>query len=107
MGTLVIYYMCWQVFATVVIDPLFDWAESEWTTMSDKEKAEIEEAEEDEPILFLPFPFTTHAVNEPPYRASDPEWAEYMKINKDRELQHHIKSEFLHHAVNVLAPQGR
>lgn len=51
-------------------------------------------AEEDEPILFLPFPFTTQEVKQPPYKGSDPEWETFVKVNKDTKLQKDIKCEY-------------
>ncbi|UNI23351.1 hypothetical protein JDV02_009177 [Purpureocillium takamizusanense] len=85
-------YACWQIFATVVIDPLLDWADHEWEALSEKEKQEMEEfTEEDEPILFLPFPFTTKEVQQLPYKGSDPEWAMFVAVNKDKQLQKDIK----------------
>ncbi|RFU77624.1 hypothetical protein TARUN_4617 [Trichoderma arundinaceum] len=85
-------YACWQIFATVVFDPLLDWADHEWEALSEKEKKEMEDmADEDEPILFLPFPFTTKEVRQPPYKGSDPEWATFIAVNKDQQLQKDIK----------------
>lgn len=52
-------------------------------------------ADEDEPILFLPFPFTTKEVRQPPYKGSDPEWATFIAVNKDQQLQKDIKSKYL------------
>lgn len=91
-------YACWQIFATVVFDPLLDWADHEWETLSEKEKKDMEDmADEDEPILFLPFPFTTKEVKQPPYKGSDPEWATFLAVNKDRKLQTDIQSMFKGH----------
>lgn len=93
--TTIVLYSCWQIFATVVFDPLLDWADSEWESLSEKEKEEVQNmAEEDEPILFLPFPFTTQEVKQPPYKGSDPEWEMFVKVNKDTKLQKEIKCEF-------------
>ena len=47
---------------------------------------EKEEDEDEDEGLFLPFPFTTEQVPSPPYRGTDPEWQEFMKISKDRDL---------------------
>lgn len=77
---------------TVVFDPLLDWADEEWDALSEKEKEEMENmVDEDEPILFLPFPFTTKEVKQPPYRGSDPEWEMFVKVNQDTKLQKEIK----------------
>ena len=90
--TTIILYSCWQIFVTIVFDPLLDWADNEWDALSDKEKEEVQNmAEEDEPILFLPFPFTTEEVKQPPYKGSDPEWEMFVKVNKDTKLQKDIK----------------
>ncbi|KAF5004898.1 hypothetical protein FDECE_8618 [Fusarium decemcellulare] len=90
--TTVVLYTCWQIFITVVFDPLLDWADAEWEALSEKEKEEVQNmADEDEPILFLPFPFTTQEVKQPPYRGSDPEWEMFVKVNGDTKLQKEIK----------------
>ncbi|KAF4125018.1 hypothetical protein GMORB2_3857 [Geosmithia morbida] len=95
--TLLVYYALWQIYMSVVLDPLLDWAEEEWDSLSEKEKEELEEAgedemdEEEEPLLFLPFPFTTKQIAQPPYRGSDPEWKEFVKVNKDEKRKKDIK----------------
>lgn len=87
-----VFYACYEIFLTLVWDPVLDWQEAEWENMSEKEKQEIIEAEEeDPPMIFLPFPFTTKAVPQPPYKGSDPEWATFVAINKDRKLQDEIR----------------
>jgi hypothetical protein len=91
-----VYYALWQIYMSVVLDPLLDWAEAEWDSMSEKEKQQMEEQaddEEDEPILFLPFPFTTKQIAQPPYKGTDPEWQEFLKVNKDPKKQSEIKCE--------------
>lgn len=75
-----------------VLDPLLDWADNEWDSMSEKEKAEWEQsADADNAILFLPFPFTTKEVQQPPYKGSDPEWSTFLALSKDQQLQKEIK----------------
>lgn len=93
MFTTITLYVCFQIFATVVFDPLLDWADHEWDNLSDKEKREMEEmaGEEDDPLLFLPFPFTTKEVKQPPYKGSDPEWLAFLAVNKDQQVQKDIK----------------
>lgn len=93
--SLAVYYALWQVYMSIVLDPLLDWAENEWESMSEKERQELEEEAEDEdadPILFLPFPFTTKEVKQMPYKGSDPEWVAFVKVNKDPKLQRQMKS---------------
>lgn len=100
-------YICWQIFATVVFDPLLDWADLEWDSLSEKEKKEMEElAEDDEPLLFLPFPFTTTEVKQPPYKGTDPEWLTFLAVNKDAQAQKDIKCKvfgpsFHHHLLLI------
>ncbi|CAM1504445.1 Fc.00g020360.m01.CDS01 [Cosmosporella sp. VM-42] len=90
--TTIVLYSCWQIFVTIVFDPLLDWADAEWETLSEKEKEEVQNmGDEDEPILFLPFPFTTKEVKQPPYKGSDPEWEMFVKVNQDTKLQKEIK----------------
>lgn len=48
-------------------------------------------ADEDEPLLFLPFPFTTKEVPQLPYKGSDPEWSTFVTLNKDQQLQKFVK----------------
>lgn len=89
-----IFCGCYEVFMTLVWDPLLDWNDAEWESMSEKERQEIIEAEEDDPpMIFLPFPFTTKAVPQPPYKGSDPEWVTFVSINKDRKMQESIRRE--------------
>lgn len=112
-----VYYALWQIYMSVVLDPLLDWAEAEWDSLSEKEKQEIEEAEDEdeegeEPLLFLPFPFTTKQIAQPPYRGSDPEWKEFVRVNKDDKKQKEIKSECTAHALaglvhDILTVGGR
>lgn len=98
--TTVTLYVCWQIFATVVFDPLLDWADHEWDNLSEKEKREMEEMSEEEadPLLFLPFPFTTKEVKQPPYKGSDPEWLAFLAVNKDTQAQKDIKCTWTAHA---------
>lgn len=89
----------WQIYMSVVLDPLFDWAENEWEALSEKEKEELEaQADKDdaEPLLFLPFPFTTKEIPQPPYKGSDPEWLAFVKVNKDPKMQKTIKCLLCH-----------
>jgi hypothetical protein len=92
--SIAVYYALWQIYMSIVLDPLLDWAENEWESMSEKERQELEQEAEDEegdPLLFLPFPFTTKEVKQLPYKGSDPEWAAFVKVNKDPKLQRQMK----------------
>lgn len=92
--SIAVYYALWQIYMSIVLDPLLDWAENEWESMSEKERQELEQEAEDEegdPLLFLPFPFTTKEVKQLPYKGSDSEWAAFVKVNKDPKLQRQMK----------------
>jgi hypothetical protein len=81
---------------SVVLDPLFDWAENEWESLTPQERQEMEkEAEEEgaEAQIFLPFPFTTKEVKQPPYRGSDPEWKQFVSLSRDEAKQKEIRRE--------------
>ncbi|TQV96290.1 hypothetical protein V2A60_003289 [Cordyceps javanica] len=86
-------FACWTVFYVIVLEPLFDWAEDEWDALSEKEKQEIAEEAEDGPdsILFLPMPFGTIEVKQPPYRSSDPEWQEFVVFSRNKQAREDIK----------------
>jgi len=89
-----IFYGCYEVFMTLVFDPFLDWNDAEWENMSEKERQKIIEMEEEyAPMIFLPFPFTTKAVPQPPYKGSDPEWITFLAINKDKKMQEEIRRE--------------
>ena len=83
--------MCFQVFLSVVIDTLLDWADELDTPQLE---ASAEEDEE-EPFFFLPFPFGIQTVEQPPYKGSDPEWQTFVKVNKDEKLQKEIRRSLL------------
>ncbi|KAF4505478.1 hypothetical protein G6O67_007423 [Ophiocordyceps sinensis] len=90
--SIVAYTVCWQIYVYVVFDPLLDWADSEWNALSEKEKDEMDKAAaSDEPILFLPFPFMTKLVAQPPYKGSDPEWSTFVAVSRDQQIQKDIK----------------
>lgn len=79
-----------------VFDPLLDWSDEEWEKMSEKEKQAMEKEalEEDEPIAFFAWPFSTYQEPSPPYKGSDPEWKEFVAINQDKKRQKDIRGEW-------------
>jgi hypothetical protein len=90
------FYGCYEIFLMLVLDPFLDWSDAEWENMSEKERQEIIEMEEEEdyaPMIFLPFPFTTKSVPQPPYKGSDPEWITFAAISKDKKMQEEIRRE--------------
>ncbi|KAJ0275597.1 hypothetical protein COL940_008719 [Colletotrichum noveboracense] len=83
---------CWQMYWSTVLNPFFRHVDREYESLSAAEKKALDEEmdEETEP-WFIPFPFTTKQVSQPPYKGTDPEWRQYVRISKDKELQNHIR----------------
>lgn len=92
---MVVYVTLFQIFITFVFDPLLDWSDEEWEQMSEKEKQAIEKEakDDDEPIAFFAWPFSTHQEQSPPYKGSDPEWKEFVAINGDKKRQKEIRGQ--------------
>ena len=90
-------FVCWSGFYVYVLEPLFDWAEEEWDSLSEKEKQELAQEDEDGPdsIIFLPMPFSTMTVPQPLYKGSDPEWKEFVAFNKNKKAREDINRKFL------------
>lgn len=89
-------FVCWTVFYVIVLEPLFDWAEDEWDALSEKEKQEMAEESDEGPdsIVFLPMPFSTIEVNQPPYLGSDPEWQEFAALSRNTQGLNDIRSKW-------------
>jgi len=90
------YIIMYQIFMSFVFDPLLDWSDEEWEKMSEKEKQAMEKEvqDDDEPIAFFAWPFSTYQEESPPYKGSDPEWKEFVAINSDKKRQKEIKNKF-------------
>ncbi|KAF4834529.1 hypothetical protein CGCTS75_v003105 [Colletotrichum tropicale] len=88
---------CWQMYWSTVLNPFFRHVDREYESLSAAEKKALDEEmdEETEP-WFIPFPFTTKQVSQPPYKGTDPEWRQYVRISKDKELQNHIRADLAH-----------
>lgn len=82
---LVAGYFAITVFDYVVIRPLLKGAEAAEASGVLVRKEEDDEEKDDD--LFIPLPLTTKRVIPPPYAGSDPEWREFVRISRDRELQ--------------------
>ncbi|KAK1986868.1 hypothetical protein LZ30DRAFT_241583 [Colletotrichum cereale] len=84
---------CWQIYWSTVLNPFFRHVDREYENLSVAEKKALDEEmdEETEP-WFIPFPFTTKSVSQPPYKGSDPEWQQFLKISKDKVAQQQIRS---------------
>lgn len=49
-------------------------------------KQGVDQDEEDDASLFLPFPGTIKKIKPAPYKGNDPEWLEFVKFSKSQEL---------------------
>ncbi|KAM0329463.1 hypothetical protein ACHAQA_004772 [Verticillium albo-atrum] len=98
-----IAYLCYHLYDTTVISPLLRYLDKEYASLSSKEKKELDEELDDfDDSIFLPFPFTTAEVQSSPYRGSDPEWAQFGQISKDKQLQTRIRNELADKVKHVL-----
>ncbi|KAI0391291.1 hypothetical protein F5Y17DRAFT_17375 [Xylariaceae sp. FL0594] len=108
-----IYMICLEIYARTVLDRYADYlAEGAEEEEEDEEGAteeDIEEVEEVvekisyEPPAFIPFPGFTKRIQPPPYRSSDPEWKEFVRINRDAELQKVIELDLAETACRAVA----
>ena len=81
-----VIYTCYEIYKEAVLIPLLAWADEEYESLSEKEKAELEKLSEEDPGIFLPCPFTERKIEQPPYKKSDPEWPFLMKA-RDPKVQ--------------------
>ncbi|KAH9883274.1 hypothetical protein F4778DRAFT_748064 [Xylariomycetidae sp. FL2044] len=84
-----VYYACYQVYSVSVFGTLNRALNEQVAQMSEKERKEFDEEELDP--MFIPLPGTTRMVEPKPYRASDPEWLAFVKLNKDRQKMYAIQ----------------
>lgn len=80
LGTFAIY----EVFKWTVLRPIDKLADELEATLDEEDKKKLDEQMEE--TDFIPFPLTTQLVQPGPYFRSDPEYIEYQKISKDKEL---------------------
>ncbi|KAJ0165102.1 hypothetical protein CTA2_12356 [Colletotrichum tanaceti] len=85
---------CWQIYWSFVLNPLFQHVDREYENLSEAEKKALDDEIEEEVAApwFIPFPFTTKAVFQPPYKPTDPEWARFVQLSKDKEGQKQIRT---------------
>ena len=58
-------------------------------------EGEEELPDDEDTSIFIPFPGTTREIKPKPYRGSDPEWKEFIKFSRDKELIANVRSELL------------
>lgn len=70
------------------------WVDEE--EMTEAERQELEDEAEDSIVIpiegFIPLPGSTRTVQPLPYRSTDPEWREFLKISRDRSLGSSIRA---------------
>ncbi|RDA86849.1 hypothetical protein CP532_1409 [Ophiocordyceps camponoti-leonardi (nom. inval.)] len=92
----VLYYLCLNVFLSTVGQAMVDWSDEEWEALSEAERREIEKEESEGAVyMFLPMPFSTIKVPQPPYRGSDPEWKTFVRISRSSKFQHDVKADLV------------
>ncbi|CAD6442268.1 b095dfc3-dc23-4455-9440-4997bb414aa9 [Sclerotinia trifoliorum] len=92
----IIVVVCFEAYTRLVLDP-FDKAAEE--ASKDIPDDEFQEAEQP---LFIPFPGTTKELPIIPYKGTDPEYQEFVKLSKDPKLLNKIRvdlAEFLRDSV--------
>ncbi|KAF7917992.1 uncharacterized protein EAE98_010020 [Botrytis deweyae] len=82
-----VVYVCFEVYTRLVLGPLDKAAEE-----ASKHIPE-EEWQEAEPPLFIPFPGTAKQLPTIPYKGTDPEFQEFIKISQDTKLMNKIRAD--------------
>ncbi|TDZ39953.1 hypothetical protein CTRI78_v010402 [Colletotrichum trifolii] len=87
--------ICWNLYWSTVLNPFLRHVDKEYDSLSAAEKKALDEEMDEEEIepWFIPFPFTTKRVTQPPYKATDPEWQQFVRISKDKKLQQQMRSD--------------
>lgn len=83
--------VCYNIYSRTVLASLDAAAEEIDKHLDEATKKELDKAAEE--TLFIPFPGTTRQVAPKPYKASDPEWKEYVKFSQKPELGNSIRRE--------------
>lgn len=71
--------------------------------ITEEERAAMED-EELEGFYFIPFPGTTQEIKPKPYKATDPEWKEFVTFSQSAELKESTKGRLscIPHGVSML-----
>ncbi|KAF7864086.1 hypothetical protein EAF04_007051 [Stromatinia cepivora] len=94
--TVIVAVVCFEVYTRLVLGPLDKAAEE-----ASKHIPEDDFQEAEQP-LFIPFPGTTKQLPIVPYKGTDPEYQEFIKISKDTKLLDKIRvdlAEFMRDSV--------
>lgn len=73
------------IYKGVVLDPL-NAALDDMEDEDDDEEWEDADEDDGEDTFVIPFPFTTKKLDPEPYAGSDPEWKEFVRISRDKQL---------------------
>ncbi|KAK3328789.1 hypothetical protein B0H66DRAFT_596404 [Apodospora peruviana] len=98
-------YICVSIYHAVVIKPLADslaGLEDMKLKEEEEEEEEVDEEEEEED-LFIPLPLTTMRVRPQPYAGTDPEWQEFARVAKDKDLQSKMRLELSQKAYRLVS----
>ncbi|KAK3693413.1 hypothetical protein B0T22DRAFT_525771 [Podospora appendiculata] len=96
-GIGLVAFGCYSIYATLVLVPLLRALEDAVEAVP--ETKDDEEAEDT--ILFLPLPLTTTKLDPQPYSGKDPEWLEFVRIAKDKELQKDVRTDITNMALDA------
>lgn len=83
------FYVTYNVYYKLVLDPLDRAGEEAMGSLSDKELDEMDLGK----AVFIPFPGTIKQLPPKPYRGSDPEWQEFIKFSKDQGQHKRVRGE--------------
>jgi len=93
LGFLVKSFIVIQVFDKVVFEPLYKWWDEHGEELQEeRRRTQKKDDGEEEVLLFIPFPLTLERFEPQPYTGRDPEWLEFVRISKDRDMLDKIRS---------------
>ncbi|KAM7215425.1 hypothetical protein V8F06_009185 [Rhypophila decipiens] len=93
-----------SIFATVLAFEIYDHLVISPLGKAVSDLAQIsphEEEEDDDSDFFFPLPLTTREVIPPPYSREDPEWAEFVKISKDKDYIRHMRTSLVSQVLRI------
>ncbi|KAB8304170.1 hypothetical protein EYC80_003589 [Monilinia laxa] len=85
--TFIVTYVCFEIYSRLVLSPLDKAAEEASKHIPDEEFQEVE------PPLFIPFPGTTKQLPVIPYKGTDPEFQEFIRLSKDAKLLDKLRAD--------------
>ncbi|KAI9047503.1 hypothetical protein LZ554_008220 [Drepanopeziza brunnea f. sp. 'monogermtubi'] len=89
--------ICTKVYSFVVLEPLVR------KLVEAGEHIPKEDLENSTEPYFIPLPGTTKQYPPMPYRGNDPEWLEFVKFNKDKNMAQKVRDELAAYVAHVAA----